>query len=57
MPNLPIDATGAPRAAGYAQAMKVGGGTALLFVSGQIGMDGDASVPRDFEEQCRLASR
>ena len=39
---------------GYAQAAEVRGPARLLFISGQIPVDGKGAVPRDFEAQCRL---
>lgn len=38
---------------GYVQAASVPGGSRLLFVSGQIPVDADGTVPADFEAQCR----
>jgi 2-iminobutanoate/2-iminopropanoate deaminase len=40
---------------GYCQALEVSGHTRMLFVSGQIPVGADGSVPADFEAQCRLA--
>lgn len=40
---------------GYSQALEVSGHTRMLFVSGQIPVAADGSVPGDFEAQCRLA--
>lgn len=40
---------------GYSQALEVSGHTRTLFVSGQIPVAADGSVPQDFEAQCRLA--
>jgi 2-iminobutanoate/2-iminopropanoate deaminase len=40
---------------GYSQALEVSGHTRTLFVSGQIPVAADGSVPQDFEGQCRLA--
>ncbi|MFG3595558.1 RidA family protein [Bradyrhizobium sp. RDI18] len=42
---------------GYSQALEVSGHTRLLFVSGQIPLDVDGTVPEGFEAQCRLAWR
>lgn len=39
---------------GYAHAVDVRGPARLLFISGQIPVDGDGAVPPDFEAQCRL---
>jgi len=50
-----IDAPGSPIANDYSQAMEVSGAIKLLFVSGQIGMEVDGTVPEEFEAQCRLA--
>jgi 2-iminobutanoate/2-iminopropanoate deaminase len=40
---------------GYAQALELQGHTSLLFISGQIPVALDGSVPEGFEAQCRLA--
>lgn len=40
---------------GYSQALEVAGHTRMLFVSGQIPVGVDGSVPEGFEAQCRLA--
>lgn len=51
----PIDA---PSASGsYAQAVRVEGARELLFVSGQIPVEVDGSVPAAFADQCRLVWR
>jgi len=42
---------------GYSQALEVSGHTRTLFISGQIPVAADGSVPGDFEAQCRLAWR
>ena len=39
---------------GYVHAAEVRGPARLLFISGQIPVDGRGAVPRDFEAQCRL---
>jgi 2-iminobutanoate/2-iminopropanoate deaminase len=39
----------------YAQAHEVTGATRVLFISGQIPVASDGSVPSDFASQCRLA--
>jgi 2-iminobutanoate/2-iminopropanoate deaminase len=39
---------------GYSQALEVSGHTRTLFISGQIPVAADGSVPLDFEAQCRL---
>ncbi|WOH67625.1 RidA family protein [Bradyrhizobium sp. BWA-3-5] len=40
---------------GYSQALEVSGHTRMLFISGQIPVAADGTVPQDFEAQCRLA--
>ena len=40
---------------GYCQALEVAGHTRMLFVSGQIPVGIDGTVPEGFEAQCRLA--
>ena len=40
---------------GYSQALEVAGHTRMLFVSGQIPVAADGSVPDGFDAQCRLA--
>ena len=40
---------------GYSQALEVAGHTRMLFVSGQIPVGADGTVPEGFEAQCRLA--
>ncbi|WP_447724304.1 RidA family protein [Sphingomonas koreensis] len=51
----PINALDAPQpGGGYSQAMLVGPGKSLLFVSGQIPVDAAGNVPADFAAQCRL---
>jgi 2-iminobutanoate/2-iminopropanoate deaminase len=47
----------APTAAAYAQAVEVVGATNLLFISGQIPMTVEGSVPEAFEDQARLVWR
>jgi 2-iminobutanoate/2-iminopropanoate deaminase len=42
---------------GYSQALEVVGHTRMLFVSGQIPVGADGTVPEGFESQCRLAWR
>lgn len=52
---IPINASDAPApGGGYAQAVRVRGAEELLFVSGQIPVAVDGSVPADFGDQCRL---
>ncbi|MGQ0589743.1 MAG: RidA family protein [Sphingosinicella sp.] len=54
----PLEASDAPSAfGGYAQAVRVEGTRELLFVSGQIPLDVDGSVPEPFADQCRLVWR
>ena len=40
---------------GYSQALEIAGHTRMLFVSGQIPVGVDNTVPEGFEAQCRLA--
>jgi 2-iminobutanoate/2-iminopropanoate deaminase len=42
---------------GYAQAVRIDGIEALVFVSGQIPVDMDGAVPEGFADQCRLVWR
>ena len=49
MPMTPIN----PTDASYAQAQLVTGASRLLFVSGQVPVLPDGSVPAGFEAQCR----
>lgn len=50
-----VNAADAPApSGGYAQAMDVRGASRLLFISGQIPVDADGQVPKDFGAQCRL---
>jgi enamine deaminase RidA (YjgF/YER057c/UK114 family) len=42
---------------GYSQALEVAGHTRMLFVSGQIPVGADGTLPEGFESQCRLAWR
>jgi enamine deaminase RidA (YjgF/YER057c/UK114 family) len=54
---IAINAPDAPSASGgYAQAVRVEA-RELLFVSGQIPVDVDGSVPEAFPDQCRLVWR
>jgi enamine deaminase RidA (YjgF/YER057c/UK114 family) len=58
MQKRPINAETAPiPTTGYAQALDFSGHDRLLFISGQIPVDADGSVPDGFEAQCRLAWR
>lgn len=50
-----IDAPESPKAGGYSQAIEVADASKLLFISGQIGMRKDGTVPPEFELQCRVA--
>lgn len=51
-----INSTDAPApAGGYAQAIEVTNNARTLFISGQIPMAKDGTVPADFDSQCRLA--
>lgn len=51
----PIQASDAPKASGgYAQAVRLAGIEELLFVSGQIPVDVNGTVPATFADQCRL---
>ena len=53
-----INAADAPRPSGdYAQAVRLIGVDALLFVSGQIPVDANGAVPEAFADQCRLVWR
>jgi 2-iminobutanoate/2-iminopropanoate deaminase len=48
----------APAPAGqYTQAVEVTGATRTLYLSGQVGIASDGSVPEDAEAQCALAWR
>lgn len=52
----PINAPDAPQpAGGYVQAMEVTGASRTLYISGQIPVAADGSVPDKFEDQARLA--
>ncbi|MGF1456186.1 MAG: RidA family protein [Alphaproteobacteria bacterium] len=55
MQSRPINAADGPAAqGGYAQAFEVQGASRILYISGQIPMDGESQVPHDFEGQARL---
>ena len=55
MKMTPFEAADAPSAAGnYAQAVKIEGAGALLFVSGQIPVDAGGHVPQAFGAQAEL---
>ncbi len=51
----PVDASNAPAAKGYAQAMEVRHPGRLLFISGQVPVRADGTVPDGYEDQCRQA--
>lgn len=56
MPVIPHDAPDAPAAqGGYAQAMEIVAPARLLFVSGQVPVRPDGSLPVGFAAQCRQA--
>ena len=53
-----INSQTAPQpAAAYSQAVEVTGGTRMLFISGQLGIDTDGTIPDGMAEQARLAWR
>jgi 2-iminobutanoate/2-iminopropanoate deaminase len=45
----------APPQGGYSHGVEVPGGQRLLFVSGQVPVQPDGTVPLDFDGQCRAA--
>jgi enamine deaminase RidA (YjgF/YER057c/UK114 family) len=51
MEHHPINSTGMS----YAQAHEVSDASRMLFISGQVPVSSDDSVPHDFKSQCRLA--
>jgi 2-iminobutanoate/2-iminopropanoate deaminase len=52
------NAADAPAPAGqYTQAVEVTGATRTLYLSGQVGVAADGSIPEDAEAQCALAWR
>ncbi len=56
MKTRAINAADAPQSAGgYAQAIEVSEASRTLFVSGQIPVNVEGSVPESFEDQARLA--
>ncbi len=58
MERLLVNAADGPRAAGgYSQACLCEGAKRILFVSGQVPVEADGSVPLSFEDQARLAWR
>lgn len=51
-----INAPGAPQTTGnYSQALEISQHERLLFISGQIPVAADGTVPETFEAQCELA--
>jgi 2-iminobutanoate/2-iminopropanoate deaminase len=52
-----VNASDAPKAMGYSQAVKLTDFKELVFVSGQIPETVDGEVPADFDGQCRLVWR
>src|SRR6266513_2820472 len=58
MQRRDINATDAPAPAGqYTQAVEVTGTSRTLYLSGQVGIASDGSVPEDVAAQCALAWR
>jgi hypothetical protein len=58
MQRRDINAADAPAPAGqYTQAVEVTGVSRTLYISGQVGIAADGSVPEDAEAQCALAWR
>jgi 2-iminobutanoate/2-iminopropanoate deaminase len=58
MQRRDINAADAPAPAGqYTQAVEVTGASRTLYLSGQVGIAADGSVPQDAEAQCTLAWR
>ena len=58
MQRRDINAADAPAPAGqYTQAVEVTGASRTLYLSGQVGIAADGSVPDDAEAQCALAWR
>src|ERR1700722_8603594 len=58
MQRRDINATDAPAPAGqYTQAVEVTGPSRTLYLSGQVGVAADGSIPDDAEAQCALAWR
>jgi enamine deaminase RidA (YjgF/YER057c/UK114 family) len=55
---LPVNAPDGPQpAGGYVQAMRLTEFETLVFISGQIPVAGDGTVPAGFGDQCRLVWR
>jgi enamine deaminase RidA (YjgF/YER057c/UK114 family) len=58
MQRRDINAADAPPPAGqYTQAIEVTGASRTLYLSGQVGIASDGSVPEDAEAQCALSWR
>ena len=58
MQRRDINAADAPAPAGqYTQAVEVTGPSRTLYLSGQVGVAADGSIPDDAEAQCALAWR
>ena len=58
MQRRDINAADAPAPARqYTQAVEVTGASRTLYISGQVGIASDGSVPEDAEAQCALAWR
>ncbi|HME23410.1 MAG TPA: Rid family hydrolase, partial [Acetobacteraceae bacterium] len=58
MQRRDINAADAPAPAGqYTQAVEVTGANRTLYLSGQVGVAVDGSIPEDAEAQCALAWR
>jgi len=58
MQRRDINAADAPAPAGqYTQAVKVSSGGRTLYISGQVGVAADGSIPEGAEAQCALAWR
>ena len=56
MQRRDLNALDAPSpVAAYTQGIEVTGATRTLYISGQVGLRMDGSVPTDITEQCRLA--
>ena len=49
--------TGPIPAAAYSQAVEIAGGTRMLFISGQLGVEADGTMPTGMTEQARIAWR
>ncbi len=58
MQRRDINSQTAPQpAAAYSQAVEVTSGTRILFISGQLGIEADGTVPDGMGDQARLAWR